>query len=61
MEFPDLLSRALNDTADLMDRFYADLRGGSSKAQALRTAALAVRRQFANPAFWAAFELIGEP
>ena len=48
-------------TSKLMDRFYADLRGGSSKAQALRTAALAVRRQFANPAFWAAFELIGEP
>jgi CHAT domain-containing protein len=48
-------------TSRLMDRFYAELGRGASKAQALRTAALAVRRLFPHPAYWAAFQLVGEP
>ena len=48
-------------TSALMDRFYLEWRRGASKAQALRTAMLAVRKQFPNPAFWAAFEVVGEP
>jgi CHAT domain-containing protein len=48
-------------TSQLMVRFYAELGRGASKAQALRTAALAVRRQFPHPAYWAAFEVVGEP
>ena len=48
-------------TSQLMDLFYAELGRGTSKAQALRAAALAVRRQFPHPAYWAAFEVVGEP
>jgi CHAT domain-containing protein len=48
-------------TSRLMDRFYAELGRGASKAQALRAAALAVRRQLPHPAYWAAFEIVGEP
>jgi CHAT domain-containing protein/tetratricopeptide (TPR) repeat protein len=48
-------------TSRLMVRFYAELGRGASRAQALRTAALAVKRQFPHPAFWAAFEVVGEP
>jgi CHAT domain-containing protein len=48
-------------TSQLMVRFYAELGRGRSKAQALRAAALVVRRQFAHPAYWAAFEVVGEP
>jgi CHAT domain-containing protein len=48
-------------TALLMDRFYASLQQGESKAAALRAAQLATRRRFAHPALWAAFMLVGEP
>jgi CHAT domain-containing protein/tetratricopeptide (TPR) repeat protein len=48
-------------TAVLMDRFYAELAQGHSKAEALRAAALSTRRLFPHPSFWAAFELVGEP
>jgi CHAT domain-containing protein len=48
-------------TSQLMDRFYGELSRGASRAEALRTAALAVRKQFHHPAFWAAFQLVGEP
>lgn len=48
-------------TAFLMDRFYASLRAGSGKAQALRKAQLAARRRFGHPALWAGFTLVGEP
>ncbi len=48
-------------TAVLMDRFYAELARGRSKAEALRAAALATRRLFPHPSLWAAFELVGEP
>jgi CHAT domain-containing protein len=48
-------------TASLMERFYAELHAGRTKAQALRAAQLAARKRFRHPALWAAFVLIGEP
>jgi CHAT domain-containing protein len=48
-------------TSVLMDHFYAELVRGRPKAQALRAAALATRKQFPHAASWAAFELVGEP
>ena len=48
-------------TMVLMDRFYAALRRGGSKARALREAQLATRAEFPHPAYWASFLLIGEP
>lgn len=48
-------------TAFLMDRFYAALGRGQSKAAALRTAQLATRGRYADPTLWAAFTLVGEP
>lgn len=48
-------------TAFLMERFYAELLAGRSKARALRAAQLAAQKRFAHPALWAAFALIGEP
>ncbi len=48
-------------TAFLMDRFYAALRSGLGKARALRTAQLAARGRFRDPALWAGFTLVGEP
>lgn len=48
-------------TTYLMNRFYQELRAGSSKASALRTAALGARARFRHPALWAAFVLVGEP
>ena len=48
-------------TAVLMDRFYAEWRGGRGKAAALRRAELDARRRFPNPSAWAAFVLVGEP
>ena len=44
-----------------MERFYARLQAGSSKAHALRSAQLAARARFSHPALWAAFTLVGEP
>jgi len=48
-------------TADLMGAFYASYRGGASKAQALRTAQLALIAdpRYRDPYYWAAFTLIG--
>jgi CHAT domain-containing protein len=48
-------------TTVLMERFYAELSRGSTKAQAQRAAALFARKQFPHPALWAAFEVVGEP
>ena len=48
-------------TAFLMDRFYGALRSGAGKAQALRAAQLAARRQFRRTELWAGFILVGEP
>lgn len=48
-------------TAELMERFYALLRAGLPKDEALQTAQreLLERRELAHPYHWAAFELIG--
>jgi CHAT domain-containing protein len=48
-------------TVALMDRFYAGLERGMSKAAALRAAQIETRRRLPHPAFWAAFVLQGEP
>ena len=50
-------------TRELMHRFYAGVLRGLAPAAALRNAMLAMSATsaFAHPAFWAAFELYGEP
>lgn len=45
-------------TAELMIRFYAGLRD-ASRAEALRQAQLAVKRDYGHPFYWAAFQLTG--
>ncbi len=47
-------------TLPLMDHLYQALRGGQSKAAALRAAQLTAR-EGRHPAFWGAFILIGSP
>ncbi|HWI60676.1 MAG TPA: CHAT domain-containing tetratricopeptide repeat protein [Symbiobacteriaceae bacterium] len=46
-------------TTDLMDRFYAGLLAGESKAAALRNAQAPLAEQNLHPLYWAAFGLIG--
>lgn len=50
-------------TAELMSRFYAQLRDGRPAATALRAAQreLAASADFRDPFYWAAFVLIGDP
>ncbi len=54
-------------TSELMVQFYAALKQGGDTLEALRQAQLAVmrmevagKRPYADPAYWAAFELIGD-
>jgi CHAT domain-containing protein len=49
-------------TADLIRRFYEELRRGARKDDALRRAMLAVRAvpRTRRPAFWTAFQIIGD-
>jgi CHAT domain-containing protein len=49
-------------TATLMKRFYADLKQGKSKDEALRTAQVQLlhSRASSHPFYWAAFTLIGD-
>src|SRR5262249_22321400 len=51
-----------DSTAQLMERFYAALKRGVSKDEALRAAQLATLAQtpFAPPGSWAAFQLVGD-
>ena len=44
----------------LMTEFYRNLHASPDKAQALRQAMLVTMKQYPQPAFWAAFTLIGE-
>jgi len=50
-------------TSELMTRFYEALRRGEPAARALASAQRALRRRgdFAHPAFWAPFVLVGAP
>ena len=48
-------------TSYLMDRFYAGLVAGRSKAQSLRDAQLATLELHPHPMLWGAFVLVGEP
>lgn len=54
---------AVNDasTTLLMREFYAKLRQGWSKRQALREAQLRTRQVYAHPYYWAPFVLMGSP
>jgi CHAT domain-containing protein len=47
--------------ADLMVAFHERLQTGLDKAEALREAQLAILRtpDYAHPAYWAAFNLVG--
>lgn len=47
--------------ATLMERFYAGLRDGLTKAAALRHAQLATREDHPHPYYWAPFILLGQP
>ena len=47
-------------TKDLMIEFYQQLRQGSDKAEALRTAMLRTKEKYPNPKDWAAFTVIGQ-
>jgi len=47
-------------TASLMTQFYQSLSANPDKAQALRSAMLAMMKQHPEPKNWAAFTLIGE-
>jgi CHAT domain-containing protein len=47
-------------TSLLMRSFYAHLKRGMGKAEALRMAQSETRKQYANPYYWAAFVLTGE-
>jgi CHAT domain-containing protein len=50
-------------TLHFMERMYGALRAGSSKAAALREAQqfMLDRDRMLHPAFWGAFQLIGDP
>ena len=48
-------------TVYLMDRFYAALGKGLTKAAALRAAQMEARRRYTHPAYWAGFALVGQP
>lgn len=41
--------------------FYAYLRGGEDKSQALRNAALQVKKGRSHPYFWGSFISLGDP
>lgn len=52
-----------SSTVRLMEKLYRTLRSGSSKAAALREAQLSflTQDQELHPAFWGAFQLVGDP
>ncbi len=47
-------------TADFMQLFYRNLRGGASKAGALQAATEELRRAYSHPFYWAPFMLVGK-
>ena len=47
-------------TGDLMKSFYAALRRGVDKAEALRQAQLDTLRAYPRPFYWASFQLNGD-
>ncbi len=48
-------------TAKFMREFYQSWLGGRSKSEALKDAALAVRKEDSHPYYWAPFYLVGNP
>ena len=47
-------------TAEFMMAFYAELKHGRNKAEAVRAAMLQLREQYPHPYFWAPFILVGK-
>ena len=47
-------------TADLMERFYAELEAGKPVPAALRSAQLEIRSKRPHPFYWAGFIAIGD-
>jgi CHAT domain-containing protein len=47
------------ETADLMENFYSALRRGVRPAEALREAALYIRKKKLHPYYWATFQVFG--
>ena len=52
----------INDvsSAVVMKRFYRYLADGADKAEAMRQAQMVVRKYFPHPAYWSAFQVIGQ-
>jgi CHAT domain-containing protein/Tfp pilus assembly protein PilF len=48
-------------TSHLMKAFYTHLKGGMSKAEALRAAQSDTRKKYPHPYYWSAFVLAGDP
>jgi CHAT domain-containing protein len=48
-------------TQELMNCFYQNLRAGQSRVEALRDAQLSLRKKYAHPLFWGAFICQGFP
>jgi CHAT domain-containing protein len=46
-------------TETLMVDFYRDIKAGKSKAGSLRNAQIALRKEYPNPRYWAAFQMTG--
>lgn len=46
-------------TSTLMTSFYSNIKAGMGTEEALRRSQLAVRQQYPNPFFWAAFQITG--
>ena len=42
-----------------MVSFYRDIKAGKSKAGSLRNAQIALRKEYPNPRYWAAFQMTG--
>ena len=47
-------------TAQLMERFYANLRAGNTKSESLQSAQRDMMRTYPNPYYWGAFVLYGD-
>ena len=47
-------------TRVLMERFYRNLAGGATTADAMNTAQMSLRREGVPARFWAAFSVIGD-
>ena len=47
-------------TAEFMHNWYAEMRKGTSRAESLKIAQLALKSKFAHPYYWAPFMIVGQ-